>query len=217
MAYRTLGDLRGELLARLGMGAMGASGGANQALIDSFLRNGQHQLYHLQDWKHLTWHQDYTTGVDQNLYDYPDDADQDRRILRVEVKIAGMFTPVHMGITTDMWSTMDTKGAPARYEPYAQLLIYPKADQAYTLRVWYVKDLEPFTENAHRATIDDEMILLHALANAKAHYRHPDATRYEGQLDNLVARIRGQSFKQVYRRESEGVVEPRPAVVGRDV
>ena len=34
MAYRTLGDLRGELLARLGMGAQGASG-ASLTLLDT--------------------------------------------------------------------------------------------------------------------------------------------------------------------------------------
>lgn len=218
MAYRTLGDLRGTLLARLGMGAMGASGGANQTAIDSFLQNGQHQLYWMQDWKHLTWYQDYTTGVGQNTYDYPNDADQDRRILRIEVKIAGQYIPISAGITTEMWSTMDTPGAPARFELLDQILVYPKADQAYTLRVWYVKDLMPFTENNHTATIDDGLVFLHALANAKAHYRHPDAQRYEGQLDTMLARVRGQSFvKTVYRREDHGVIDPRPAVVGRDV
>lgn len=216
MSWRTLGELRGELLARLGMGAMGASGGANQVLIDSFLRDGQSQLYQMQDWRQLTWYQDYTTGVGQNQYDYPDDADQSRRILRIEVVIAGQYIPIKESISTEMWSTMDTQGAPARFEKFEQLLIYPKADAAYTLRVWYVKDLMPFTENSDRATIDDGMIFLHALANAKAHYRHPDAARYEGQLDNLLARIKGQSFKQTYQREEVGVVEPRPAVVGRD-
>jgi hypothetical protein len=98
-------------------------------------------------------------------------------------------------------------------------LIYPKSDQAYTLRFWYVSDLGRFSQNNDRATLDDEMILVHALANAKAHYRQPDAKIYEGQLDTLLGSIRGQSFGSngVIKRGSMDPVERRPVVVGRDV
>jgi len=217
--YRTLGDLRAVLLARCGMGGMGASGGANQALMDSFLQNAQAQLYWMADWKHLTWYEDKTTGIGQNQYDYPAAATRDRRLLRVEVNYSGQWTQLGEGITTGMWSTMDTQSVPARYERLAQVLVYPKADQAYTLRMWYVADLGRFTANGDRATLDDEMILLHAVTNAKAHYRHPDAKLYEGQLNTLLASIRGQSLGSngVYRRESGGATMPKPAVVGRDV
>lgn len=219
MAYRTLETLRAEILARLGMGAMGPSGGANQALIDSFLRNGQAQLYRLQDWRHLIAYEDKTLGVGQNLIDYPEACQRDQRVLRVEYPYNEQWTQLCEGITTEMWSNMETVSYPARYERFAQILLYPKADQLYTIRIWFVKDLAPFTENGDNATLDDEMILLHALANAKAHYRQPDAPTYQGQLDTLLARLRGQSFGSngVYRRERGGDVERKPAVVGRDV
>jgi hypothetical protein len=226
MAYRTLGALRSELLSRLGMGAMGASGGANQTLIDSFLRNGQHQLYWMQDWRRLTDYKDYSTGVGQNLYDYPDagvmvgshTASRDQRILRVEVLHAGQFIELREGITTDNFSTMDTQGPPSRYERFAQLLVYPKSDQVYTMRVWFVADLGRFTEANDAATLDDEMILLHATAHAKAHYRQPDAKLYADDLEVMLSRIRGQSLGSdgVYRRGSAPAQERRPAVEGRD-
>ena len=218
MAYRTLGALRAELLARLGMGGLGASGGANSALIDSFLRNGQAQLYWMQDWKRLQAYADKTTGVGQNQYDYPEDCARDRRILRVETFINGLYVRLDEGITTQMWSTMDTRSQPARYERLDQVLVYPKADSAYTLRFWYVKDLARFTLTEDVATLDDEMILLHAIANAKAHYRQPDASIYQGQLNALLGSLRAQTFSTngVYRREDGGAVQPRPAVVGRD-
>lgn len=219
MAYRTLVALRGELLARLGMGAMGASGGANQVLIDSFLRNGQAQLYHATDWRHLIWYQDKTLGIGQNQIDYPSACERDQRVLRIETPYNDQWRLMREGITTEMWSTMDTLSYPARYEQYAQILIYPKADQLYTIRVWYVRDLDRFTENDDNATLDDEMILLHAIANAKAHYRQPDAAIYQGQLNSLLASLRGQSFGSngVYRRECGADIERKPAVVGRDV
>jgi hypothetical protein len=219
MAYRTLGDLRATLLARLGMGAMGASGGANRALIDSFLQEAQRGLYWMQDWNRLQWYEDKTTGTGQNVYDYPDACARDQRLLRVEVNYAGQWSTLGEGIDTGHWSTMDTQGPPARFERLAQILVYPKADAAYTLRVWYVADLQPFAQDADRATLDDSMILLHATAHAKAHYRQPDAELYKGQLDTLLARIRGQSFGSngVYRRGDAPAAERRPAVVGRDV
>lgn len=226
MPYRTLGDLRAELLARLGMGAMGASGGANVVLIDSFLRNGQAQLYRMQDWKHMQDWFDTTTGVDQNLYDYPTagtmETDtgcaRDKRILRVETLLSWQWVPVTEGITTAMWSTMDQKSNPQRFERLKQILVYPKADAAYTLRFWFVHDLGRFTQPDDVATLDDEMILLHALANAKAHYRQPDASTYQGQLNELLGSLRGQSFTSggvVRRRENDNASMLKPVVVGR--
>lgn len=225
MAYRTLGALRTELLARLGMGAMGASGGANLTLIDSFLRNGQAQLYRMQDWKHLIDYQDKTLGTEQNLLDYPDagamtgrSAQRDQRILRVETAYNGQWRVLCEGIRTSDWDTMDTLSYPMRYDRLGQVLIYPKADTTYTVRFWFVGDLDALDDEGDRCTLDDDMVFLHALANAKAHYRQPDAATYQGQLNTLLASLRGQSFGSngVYRRDERPASEPRPAVVGRD-
>lgn len=218
MAYRTLEDLRTELLARLGMGAMGASGGANQGLIDSFLRNGQAQLYRMADWKHLTAYQDVELGANQNQLDYPEDCARDKRVIRIETVYNGQWRKLIEGIETPHWNTMDTPSYPSRYERFEQLLIYPKADAVYTIRYWFIKDLGRFTQNTDTCTLDDDMVFLHALANAKSHYRHPDAATYQGQLNTLLASIRGQSFGSngVYRRDDTAPPEARPSVVGRD-
>jgi len=228
MAFRTLGDLRSDLMARLGMGAQGASG-ASQTLMNSFLRNGQFQLYHAQDWKHLTDYANKTLGVGQNLLDYPtagtmntaEGCSRDKRILYVETYYSGQWRRLVEGITTAHWNTMDTQSYPVRFERFAQLLVYPKADQIYTVRVWYVKDLAPFTDDGHRCDMDDEMVLLHAVTNAKAHYRHPDAKLYEGQLSQLMSSLRSKSFgsggQGVVQRRDMQEPEVRPAVVGRDV
>jgi hypothetical protein len=222
MAYRTLNELKVELLARLGMAAMGASGGANATTIASFIRNAQAQLYRMQDWKHLIDYKDKNLGASQNLLDYPvggtmgsEGCSRDKRILRLERVIDGQYTKLDEGIPTGLWDTMDTESYPCRYERYAQLLIYPKADQVYTVRVWFVADLAAFEEPNDRASLDDEMILLHALANAKAHYRQPDAQTYQGQLNSLLASLRGQSFGSngVYRRDDRPPPEPKPVVV----
>lgn len=219
MPYRTLDDLRTDLCARLGMAGMGASGGANQALFDSMLRNAQSQLYWNQEWKHLIAWEDKTIGVEQNQLDYPADCAQNRRILKIETVYNGQWRQLTEGIRTEDWNTMDTLSFPSQYERYEQVLIYPKADQVYTIRFWYIKDLTRFTENGDRASLDDEMILLHALANGKAHYRQPDAQAYQGQLNTMLGAQRGQSFGSngVHRRDILPPAAQRPAVVGRDV
>jgi hypothetical protein len=227
MPFRTLGSLRADLLARLGMGAMGASGGANQSLMDSLLRDAQLQLYRKQDWKHLQDYHDTTTGIGQNLYDYPTAGTMDtatgcalyKRVLRVETNVSGQFVEIREGITTSMWSTMDTQGQPQRFERFKQVMIYPKANAAYTLRFWFVADMKPLTQENDVCTLDDEMVLLHAVANGKAHYRQPDAPIYAEQLKELLAHIRSQSFTSdgVVRRTDDAELERRPLVVGRDV
>jgi hypothetical protein len=149
MPFRTLGALRSDLLARLGMGAMGASGGANKSLIDNVPDRGAEAALPLQDWKHLQDYKDITTGIGQNLYDFPTTGTMDtttgcslyQRVLRVETNVTGQFVQIRNGITTDMWSTMDTPGQPQRFERFKQIMLYPKADTAYTLRVWFVADL----------------------------------------------------------------------------
>lgn len=227
MPFRTLGSLRADLLARLGMGAMGASGGANQSLMDSLLRDAQLQLYRKQDWKHLQDYLDITTGVGQNLYDFPVKGTMDssigcalyKRVLRVETNVSGQFVAIREGITTNMWSTMETRGQPQRFERFKQVMVYPKADTAYTLRVWFIADMKPLTQNDDVCMLDDEMVLLHAVANGKAHYRQPDAQIYQTQLQELLAHIRSQSFTSdgVVRRTDDTELERRPLVVGRDV
>jgi hypothetical protein len=215
MAYRTLGALRSILLARLGMSGMGASGGANQTLMDSFLSNAQTQLYWMQDWRHMIAYEDKSLGMGQTLLDYPDECEENRRVLRLESPYNGQYRQLTEGIETEDWSTMGTQSWPCKFERFAQILIYPEADQLYDVRVWYVKDLEPFSQDDHEATLDDEMVLLHSVTNAKAHYRQPDSELYKGQLDTLLSRIRGQSFSRggVYRRGLPPSSEPKPVVV----
>jgi hypothetical protein len=180
----------------------------------------------MQDWRFLTDYQDKPLGVSQNLIDYPDagvmaarGCRRDQRILRIEYLYNGQYLELGEGISTDMWSTMDTPASPVRYERFAQILIYPKADQIYTVRCWFVGDLDRFTEDGDECTLDDEMVFLHALANAKAHYRQPDAPTYQGQLNTLLGALRGQSFGSngVYRRGPTNPQMRKPLVVGRDV
>jgi hypothetical protein len=187
MAYRTLGELQAELLARLGMAAMGASGGANRTLIDSFLRNGQAQLYRMQDWKHLTDYFDKELGTSQNLLDYPTEGVMGTAGARATSAscgwsgYGGQYTRAarghpHRPVEHDGHAVVPDPLRALR--PAADL---PEGRPGLHRAVWFVADLGArFTRTDDEATLDDEMIFLHALANAKAHYRQPDARPTRG-------------------------------------
>lgn len=215
--YRTLGELRTELRARLGMASQGAAAGNNQALLDSMLRNGQRQLYLAGAWKRLHRYEDKTLGVNQYLIDYPTAADPDR-ILQIGVNIGSTDTPnwqeLKEGITLQNYNTQGLTSWPKRFQCYEQIELWPKNDVSRTLRLFYIKALDAFTTDNHRATLDDEMVLLHALANAKLHYRHPDAETYGNQLQSILVSLKNISWpKMVFSRTPDYDAEPRPRVV----
>ncbi|MCC6530920.1 MAG: hypothetical protein IT531_00085 [Burkholderiales bacterium] len=218
MTYRTLGTLRAIVSARCGFGAQGASIGGNAALIDSWLQNAQAQLYWMQDWKKLQEYDDIEIGIDQTLVDYPDNAHPER-ILAIAVNIGSgsdLWRPLEEGIRIEHYNTQSSKSYPMRYERYEQIEVWPACDAIRTLRVWYVKRLGAFTAENDAATLDDELILLHATATAKAHYRQPDAATWGSQLEALLARIKGQSFggrRFLPPGKDDQALLPRPVVI----
>jgi len=208
MVYRTLGDLRSELSRRLGFGATG-SAGINAGLLDSFLQGAQAQLYAQFDWRHLIKHDLKDTGVGQAAYDWAADCEP-TRILSIAVHDGARWVPMHEGIVWAMRSDT-TQGMPLRYERYAQMEVWPVPDGIYTMRRDYVQALGRFTQDNDRASLDDDMILLHALTNAKAHYRQPDHALYSGQLNALLLRLKGQNRgASVHGREPDDVYLQRP-------
>jgi len=201
---KTLGEIRSDILVRLGFGAGGSAAITNSTLIDSFIRDAQYQLYNQFDWKELIKYNDVSTGVDQSLYDYPDDCNIER-VMSVEVKESDTWYPLKEGIIMDMRSHMEA-GRPCRYERFEQMEVWPPADlSTYTLRVWYVKALPNLVADNDRMVIDSNLVFLHALTAAKSHYRQPDASIYSGQLEALLNRLRAKNrTSEPIRRSKTG-------------
>lgn len=220
MAYKTLGELRSLLQTRLGFDAAGAAAGVNAPIMDNFLYNAQVQLYWQFDWKKLTRWADIPVGTAQTLVDYPlavngapADANPER-ILKLAVLVNGIWIELEEGITPAHYSYSDRRYYPQRYERYAQLELWPQADQAYTLRVWYVQQLGRFTEVDDRASLDDSLIFLHALVNAKQHYRQADGQIYANQLQALMSQMKSKGWGgRRFRRGGVPDATPRPVVV----
>ena len=56
-----------------------------------------------------------------------------------------------------------------------QIELWPVPDRAYGLMVEYIASKPRFAQSADRPGVSDRLILLYAIANAKAHFRHPDS------------------------------------------
>jgi hypothetical protein len=221
VAFRTLGELRADLQNRLGFGAAGAAAGVNAPIVDSFLYNAQVQLYAQFDWKKLTYRFDKTMGIGQTLYDYPTiaagasaDANEER-ILKIETNLTPTGNPswrkLKEGIGLEHRNALVNNSWPQRYELYQQIEVIPGADVAYKLRVWYIAKLGRFSQDNDRASIDDSIVFLHALANAKAHYKQSDAAFYTNQLTSLLTQLKSKGFtRKVFQRGPDKDVEPRP-------
>lgn len=226
---RNLGDLRLELSARLGFASTGNASGPKQAVLNSFLQNAQDQLYYAFDWKQLkkvfTFNASSTPslGQSQQYIDYPDDVNPDR-ILEMSSKGINTtdFDPMQEGIDLSHRNTTTTD-RPRRYALRDQIEIWPVTDQSgYTIRMEYIKRLSAFTQDSHATSLPvekDGLIFLHALANAKGHYRHPDAQAYAGQLNTFLGRLRSkESPNSRYIRgvfpDSPDPYYPRPVAQG---
>jgi hypothetical protein len=200
--WRTLGELRAELARRLGFGAQG-SAGINAGLLDSFLQNAQDQLHAQFDWRHLIKYDEETTGVGQTLYDWAPDCEP-TRLLSVAVWDNAQWVPLTEGITWAMRGTADSQTLPARYERFAQMEVWPEPDAVYTLRRYYVAQPARFTQDNDRASLDDALILLHAITNAKLHYRQQDGQVYANQLNAMIQKLKAQNRgAAVMRRTSD--------------
>jgi hypothetical protein len=208
MIYRTLGELRSELARRLGFGATG-SAGINAGLLDSFLQNAQDQIYSQFDWRHLVTYDDKLTGVGQTLYDWEADCDP-IRITQIAINDGTRWVPMKEGIDWPMRSD-DTQSTPCRYERFAQMEVWPAPDAIYTMRRYYVQAPARFTQDNDRASIDDALIFLHALTNAKLHYKQQDGQSYANQLSAMITKLKGQNRGQaVHHREPDSVYLARP-------
>lgn len=186
---KTLGELRSELQIRLGFGMAGQSGVVNSPLFDSFIRSAQEQLLEQYTFLRLKAVDERLTGSLQQFYDYPEGCDADN-IVNMSIKWNGRVIPLTEGIkVTDRG--FHPSGPPQKYERRDQIELWPiPSTTEFTLRTEFIKTPTQLVNNSDRVSIDSQLVFLHALSNAKAHYRQPDAQTYSSQLDALLVKLK---------------------------
>lgn len=213
---RTLGELAADLQVRLGFGSAGAGAGVNLALMYNFLYNGQLQLYWSADWKGCRTYVTKTLPNAATRIDYPDEIHPER-ISGISVNYNGVWTPyIDEGIDPEAYTNQENAGPPSRVDYYNQIEFFPLSDRVYSVRIFGQKPLTRFTQSTDQTTLDPDLVFLHALANAKAHYKHSDAQFYADQLSSLLTGVRSRNWsKRVFDHQPRSTPLPKPQVVGR--
>lgn len=207
---KTLGEIRSQIQSRLGFGMAGNAQIVNSALIDDFIIDAQEALYIQFDWIELKATYERNTGVNQQFYDYPPDCNVER-IKSISVYWNGDYVPLIEGI--DLEHRGITPGTiPCRYERRDQIEIWPIPQSIYKLHFEYERNLLPLVDNSDRLSLPDAMVKLYALANAKAHYRQPDADRYASQLESMLLRLKAQHRSRTEWKRTERVPSPYASV-----
>jgi len=119
---------------------------------------------------------------------------------------AGKIWPMTEGIDWQHDSYNSPDARPLRYEIRDQLEVWPKADRTnYTLRYEYVRKLGEFETDDDRATVDDNLLLLHALTTGKGHYGQDDFNIVLAQATQMINNLKAKNHgnKRYIRKNPE--------------
>ncbi|MDH5572495.1 MAG: hypothetical protein OEY89_12070 [Gammaproteobacteria bacterium] len=210
----TLGELRAEIMSRLGYGAQGAASGAMITTINSYLKRGQEYLYWKYNFNELRKIHDWTLNAGQTLYDWPDNMEP-RQLIQLRVLVSSEWQPMTEGIEYQHDTVVDSRSYPCRYDRRAQLEIFPQPDISYTLRGEHYQRLNRFTQDGDRCTIDDTLLFNYALAKAKRHYKQDDAKDYFDEVADMLKKLKAavHGNKRYIIGEKDSAPVSKPSVI----
>lgn len=227
---RTLLSLRTDLMADLGFGAQATNPPPGMAaFLNLKLQQAQRLLYHrptgefrterFYSWPLTVNVRKYTLLANAEITDPTTPCPKTlnpRQITWVGTERDGIWYPLAHGINPSAYSNAIT-GRPERYEIRQGIEVWPTPEvTAGNLVVKGHFELEAFAVDTDKTTVNSEAVYLLALANAKAHYRQPDASNYVQQLevliDNLVAGSHMTARYVPGARQAGSYTYPMPSV-----
>lgn len=214
--FATLIALRNRMMLRLGFGAQVASPPPGMtALLNEFLISAQTFLWTkyaaLFTKRLFTWQMQPT----QRFYGVTGNNDDPYRNLRLDftkgIEWSGIYdqkntwTPLTEGIPPELYTMVTQVGRPQRYEVRECIEVFPAPDVPYVMVLKAYITMQPFAADGDTTTLDSEVVFLHALATAKAHYGQTDAAATEKMALDYLGRLNAATH--LNRRYIPG---PRP-------
>ena len=178
---RTLNDLLTELKARLGFVTQGVASKLIDPLLTSFLQEGQEYVFEQLGAQYSKKRATIKLAEGSKLYDcHNDEEDEDIDPHAIDEIVVydtpTSFTRLQQGITEWMRCDDTTPTIPERFDFLnGQIELYPTPDDEYDLVILYQQGVARFTQPGDRCTVPSRLVLLYAIASAKAHYQHQDA------------------------------------------
>lgn len=223
----TLANLRKRILIRLGFANQASNPPPGMALlINDFLTSGQKFLYKRYLQLHTKRIFRWKINPGQRFYSLKDNDENVLDNVNIDptrcVEWAGIqdtrnvWYPLIQGIPPQLYTMITKPWRPARYEIRNAIELYPMPDQTYWLWVRGHFGLQSFTLDSSTTTIDAELVFLHALANAKAHYGQPDANNVESQANAYRAELIAATHQTAHYLPGTIAVPPavRPTLIG---
>lgn len=195
--YRTLKQLRDDLAVRLGFAAQHSQ--VNAALLNSFLRSANQQLWIQSSWLHGRKDYEGTLTAGAQFLAYPAGLEPGF-ITSIAAKISGQWVPLDNGIDPEHRLSITSASYPTRYAENAndagtvKLEFWPLTSQNVDIRIEFDASGGAFTSDTDRPSVPDELVFLHALVNAKLHYRQPDGQGYASQLETMLSAYKARNF-----------------------
>lgn len=219
---QTLSSMLSELRTRLGFVAQGAASRSNEEILKSFLRDAVEFV-----WGSIEHDAEKRVArirlhKGETLYDFHDD-DEDREItpgsvLSMSVADGSNRSPLNRGITeADRAEAL--AGIPEKWDMQAgQIELYPVPDSstAYRLCIEYEDDGYRFEQPSDRCPVPSRIVLLFALAQAKAHYHQNDAQSVAAMAQTMLSHYRGRQVGGLHIRRSAGAESGWFVSVGSD-
>ncbi|MBT9169347.1 MAG: hypothetical protein DDT19_02706 [Syntrophomonadaceae bacterium] len=209
MVYRTLKQLRDEVSLRLGFGAQYSH--VNAAILNSFLRSANEQIWIQSSWLHGRRVTETTTN--QRFLTYPTGA-APGFLTSVSVRVSGQWAPLIEGIDDAQRGAVVTASWPSRYAENAhdagtaKIELWPAPSQNVNIRIQFDASPGVFVNDTDRPSVPDELVFLHALVNGKLHYRQPDGQGYSSQLETMLDAYRTKNFGRKVFKPDERAPDP---------
>lgn len=225
----TMASLSVRLLVRLGFANQSSNPPPGMALlVQDFLTSAQTFLYRRYLQLHTKRLFRWKVNPGQRYYSLKDNDENVLEGVNMDyartVEWAGIqdtrnvWYPLIQGIPPQLYTMITKPWRPARYEIRGSIELYPMPDQTYFLWMKGHFGLMPFTLSTHSTTIDSELVFLHALANAKAHYGQPDANNIEAQANAYRAELIAATHQTAHYLPGTIAIPPavRPTLIQFD-
>ena len=169
------------------------------AIVNDFLTSAQAYLYRRYTALHTRRFFRWKVIPGQRFYSLKDNdenvlsgyhLDPEKSIEWVGIQDArNMWYPLEHGINPRMYTMIAKPWRPTHYDIRQAIELYPAPNTTYWLWVRGHFGLLSFVNDTDTTTLDSELVFLHALANAKAHFKQPDANNIEAQANTYLGEL----------------------------
>lgn len=198
--FETLAALRRRMMVRLGFASTADNPPPGMAdLLKDFLQSAQRTLYKKYPARFTRRFFKWDMQQGTRFYGIASNTDDPYRNLRADftkgVEWSGIqdpkntWTPIFEGIVPELYTMVTQLGRPVRYEVRECIEVFPAPDGPYELWLKAHIALQPFTADGDETTIDSEVVFLHALAVAKAHYGQADANAVQAMANAYLGEL----------------------------